>query len=185
MPNDAPSAIRDLDAERAMKMSSSLSEPAPPVPPPELTKSGKPLTKKEKKAVCSGYPISCRCICKTDFRSYQLKERTAGPKWFDLPAPAETDLPRLYKEYQALRLRNQLDPKRFYRKDPGEGRGIKSLPKHFAVRVHPGVLLLLTFPLNNGLTDWYNHSNEHTVCRTECGQSAALDSQAHACRRVS
>ncbi|KAI0287957.1 Fcf2 pre-rRNA processing-domain-containing protein [Russula brevipes] len=111
-PDDAPSAIRDLDAERAMKASSSLSVPAPPASPPELTKSGKPLTKKEKKV---------------------LKEKTAGPKWFDLPAPAEADLPRLHKEYEALRLRNQLDPKRFYRKDPGEGRGIKGLPKHFAI----------------------------------------------------
>jgi hypothetical protein len=71
----------------------------------------------------------------------QLKKKTAGPKWFDLPAPAEADLPRLYKEYEALRLRNQLDPKRFYRKDPGEGRGIKGLPKHFAVRFHPFSLL--------------------------------------------
>jgi hypothetical protein len=34
-----------------MELSSSLSAPAPPVPPPELTKFGKPLTKKEKKAV--------------------------------------------------------------------------------------------------------------------------------------
>jgi Fcf2 pre-rRNA processing len=34
---------------------------------------------------------------------------------------------------EALRLRNQLDPKRFYRKDEGEGKGIKGLPKHFAV----------------------------------------------------
>jgi len=51
-PNDPPSAIRDLAAERAMKSSSSLSVPTPPAPPPELTKSGKPLTKKEKKAVC-------------------------------------------------------------------------------------------------------------------------------------
>jgi len=111
-PNDAPSAIRDLDVERVIESSSSRSVPAPPAPPPELTKSGKPLTKKEKKA---------------------LKEKTAGPIWFDLPAPAEADLPRLYKEYEALRLRNQLDPKRFYRKDPGEGRGIKGLPKHFAI----------------------------------------------------
>ncbi len=43
----------------------------------------------------------------------------------------------MHKEYEALRLRNQLDPKRFYRKDPGEGRGIKGLPKHFAVSYHP------------------------------------------------
>lgn len=49
--NDAPLAVRDLDAERVMESSSSLAAPAPPASPPELTKSGKPLTKKEKKAV--------------------------------------------------------------------------------------------------------------------------------------
>lgn len=62
-----------------------------------------------------------------------MKEKTAGPNWFDLPAPAAADLPRLYREVEAMRLRNQLDPKRFYRKDEGEGKGIKGLPKHFAV----------------------------------------------------
>jgi len=76
----------------------------------------------------------------------------------------------LYKEYQALRLRNQLDPKRFYRKDPGESRGIKGLPKHFAVRFHSNTLaLLFTFPLDTGSTDWYDHSDEHTIWRAECG----------------
>ena len=49
--NDAPLVVRDLDAERVMESSSLLSAPAPPPPPPELTKSGKPLSKKEKKAV--------------------------------------------------------------------------------------------------------------------------------------
>ena len=39
----------------------------------------------------------------------------------------------MYREVEALRLRNQLDPKRFYRKDEGEGKGIKGLPKYFAV----------------------------------------------------
>ena len=52
---DAPSAIRDLDVERVMESSSSRSIPTPPAPPPELTKSGKPLTKREKKAVCDPY----------------------------------------------------------------------------------------------------------------------------------
>ena len=40
----------------------------------------------------------------------------------------------MYREVEALRLRNQLDPKRFYRRDEGEGKGIKGLPKYFAVR---------------------------------------------------
>ncbi|KAG6827420.1 hypothetical protein H0H92_011868 [Tricholoma furcatifolium] len=109
---DGPSSMRDPDVESAEKASSSRSVPAPPMAPPELTKSGKPLTHKEKK---------------------ELKNKTAGSDWFDLPAPAEADLPRLYREVEALRLRNQLDPKRFYRKDEGEGKGIKGLPKYFAV----------------------------------------------------
>ena len=62
-----------------------------------------------------------------------MKNKTAGPSWFDLPAPAEADLPRLHREVEALRLHKQLDPKQFYRKEPGEGKGIKGLPKHFAV----------------------------------------------------
>ncbi|KAG6829542.1 hypothetical protein H0H87_011108 [Tephrocybe sp. NHM501043] len=109
---DGPSTICDPDIEMAEKASSSRAVPAPPTAPPELTKSGKPLTRKEKK---------------------ELKNKTAGSDWFDLPAPAEADLPRLYREVEALRLRNQLDPKRFYRKDEGEGKGIKGLPKYFAI----------------------------------------------------
>lgn len=50
-----------------------------------------------------------------------------------MPTPAEADLPRLHREVEALRLRNQLDPKRFYRKEEGEGKGTKGLPKYFAV----------------------------------------------------
>ena len=63
-----------------------------------------------------------------------MKNTTAGKAWFDLPAPPESDLPRMYREVEALRLHKQLDPKQFYRKEPGEGKGIKGLPKHFAVR---------------------------------------------------
>ena len=62
-----------------------------------------------------------------------MKKQTAGKAWFDLPAPPESDLPRMYREVEALRLHKQLDPKQFYRKEPGEGKGIKGLPKHFAV----------------------------------------------------
>ncbi|KAK0449246.1 hypothetical protein EV421DRAFT_1400337 [Armillaria borealis] len=111
--HNRPTSIRDPDIELAEKSSSLYSAPAPPIPPPELTKDGKLLTKKQRKA---------------------LKQQTAGPGWFDMPAPAEADLPRLYREVEAMRLRNYLDPKRFYRKDEGEGKGIKGLPKHFAVK---------------------------------------------------
>ena len=41
-----------------------------------------------------------------------------------------------------MRLRNQLDPKRFYKKDEGEGKGIKGLPKYFAVRLPPSLTRL-------------------------------------------
>lgn len=65
----------------------------------------------------------------------QLKKKNAKLGWADLPIPSEADLPRLYREVESMRLRNQLDPKRFYRKDPGEGKGIKGLPKQFAVGI--------------------------------------------------
>lgn len=103
--------LRDPDVDKAEK-AASFSTPAPPLPPIELNKDGVPLTKKQKK---------------------ELRRKTAGPDWFDLPAPPESELPRLYREVEALRLRNQLDPKRFYRKDEGEGRGIKGLPQYFAI----------------------------------------------------
>ncbi|KAF5369552.1 hypothetical protein D9758_002555 [Tetrapyrgos nigripes] len=102
-------SLRDPDAELATQVSGI---PSAPVRPPELTKSGKALTKKEKK---------------------ELKNKTAGSDWFDLPAPSEADLPRLYREVEALRLRRQMDPKRFYRREEGEGKGMKGLPKHFAI----------------------------------------------------
>ncbi|KAJ6584839.1 Fcf2 pre-rRNA processing-domain-containing protein [Mycena capillaripes] len=129
-----PSSLRDPDVELAEKASSSYAVPAPPIPPPELTKSGKPLTKRERK---------------------ELKNKTAGPDWFDLPAPAEADLPRLYREVEALRLRNQLDPKRFYRKDEGEGKGIKGLPKHFAI----GTIITSTTPFGTPSADNLTRSN--------------------------
>ncbi|VDB91862.1 unnamed protein product [Peniophora sp. CBMAI 1063] len=105
---------RDLDAARTISAAEKLQlgAPAPPVPSKPSGKDGKPLTKREKK---------------------EMREKTAGKDWFDLPAPRAVDLPRLYREVEALRMRNQLDPKRFYRKDEGEGKGIKGLPKHFAI----------------------------------------------------
>jgi len=86
-----------------------IGEAGPSRPPPPKDSS---LSKKQKK---------------------EMKTKTTGPDWFDLPAAAEADLPRLHQEVEALRLRNNLDPKRFYRKEDGEGKGIKGLPKHFAI----------------------------------------------------
>ncbi|CAE6523755.1 unnamed protein product [Rhizoctonia solani] len=61
----------------------------------------------------------------------EMKLMTAGSKWFDLPAPSDADRPRLARELEALRLRNALDPKRFYRKD-AEG-SKHEMPKYFAI----------------------------------------------------
>jgi len=131
---DGPLSMRDPEVERAERASGSTSLPAPPIRPAELTKSGKPLTKKEKK---------------------ELRSKTAGPGWFDLPAPSEADLPRLYREVEALRLRNQLDPKRFYKKDEGEGKGIKGLPKYFAI----GTILPSSTPFGTASGDNLTRAN--------------------------
>lgn len=48
---EGPSSMRDPGVELAEKASSSREVPAPPIPPPELTSNGKPLTKKQKKEV--------------------------------------------------------------------------------------------------------------------------------------
>ncbi|KIJ17698.1 hypothetical protein PAXINDRAFT_72512 [Paxillus involutus ATCC 200175] len=123
--HEAPTSVRDPDIARAEAASSSVSVP----PPPEDPNAGwKQLTKKQRKA---------------------LRNKTAGPGWFDLPAPVEADLPRLYREVESLRLRNQLDPKRFYKKEEGEAKGIKGLPKHFAI----GTILPSTTPFNTTSTD--------------------------------
>jgi hypothetical protein len=78
-----------------------------------------------------------------------MKASTAGADWFDLPAPAPADLPRLYREVEALRLRNTLDPKRFYRKEDGEGKGVKGLPKHFAI----GTIVTTSTPFHSASSD--------------------------------
>ena len=54
-------------------------------------------------------------------------QNTAGPKWFDMPAPEIT--PEVKRDLQLLKLRNVLDPKRFYKKDND-----RKLPKYFQVR---------------------------------------------------
>jgi len=44
-------SIRDPEVEKLEEATAFFDGPAPPIPPPELTKSGKPLTKKQKKEV--------------------------------------------------------------------------------------------------------------------------------------
>lgn len=122
--------VNDPDVERVDKLASTASIAASLPPPPELSKNtGLPMTKADKKAVrIETYPSSTKRYLLT--LNIQLKDATAGPGWFDLPAPPASELPRLAREVDAMRLRNALDPKRFYRKEDTKA---GPLPKHFAI----------------------------------------------------
>ena len=54
------------------------------------------------------------------------RERTAGGRWFDLPAPQLT--PELKNDLKLLRMRNALDPARHYKTTDS-----KTLPRYFQV----------------------------------------------------
>ncbi|KAG0051413.1 hypothetical protein BGZ83_003799 [Gryganskiella cystojenkinii] len=56
------------------------------------------------------------------------KEKTTGKGWFDLPQQIMT--PELKRDLQILKLRNVLDPKRFYKR---EDKGKPKFPKYFQV----------------------------------------------------
>ncbi|KAG9319408.1 hypothetical protein KVV02_006115 [Mortierella alpina] len=56
------------------------------------------------------------------------REKTTGKSWFDLPQQVMT--PELKRDLQILKLRNVLDPKRFYKR---EEKGKPKFPKYFQV----------------------------------------------------
>ncbi|KAG0272501.1 hypothetical protein BGZ95_011747 [Linnemannia exigua] len=56
------------------------------------------------------------------------REKTTGKKWFDMPQQILT--PELRRDLQILKLRNVLDPKRFYKR---EEKGKPRFPKYFQV----------------------------------------------------
>lgn len=58
----------------------------------------------------------------------QEREKTTGKKWFDMPQQVLT--PELRRDLQILRLRNVLDPKRFYKRVE---KGKPRFPKYFQV----------------------------------------------------
>ncbi len=80
----------------------------------------------------------------TDSIVFQMKKDTAGADWFDLPAPRPHELLELYKQVEALRLRRAMDPKVHVKGDAGEKKGIKGLPKYFAVRTLPFFVMFAT-----------------------------------------
>ncbi|KAG6376952.1 hypothetical protein JVT61DRAFT_986 [Boletus reticuloceps] len=92
----------------------------------------------------------------TSVRDPDVAHTEVASSSMSIPAPPEdpnADWKQLTKKaakgVEALRLRNQLDPKRFYRKDDGEGKGIKGLPKHFAI----GTILPTSTPFGTASTD--------------------------------
>ncbi|KAG8842750.1 hypothetical protein FRC20_004269 [Serendipita sp. 405] len=100
---------------------------APPLPPrPLLNKEGKVLTKREAK---------------------ELRAKQAKRGYFELPTPDATELAKIHREAEAIRLRNSLDPKRFYRKEAGIS--LKNLPKQIAL----GTILPTTTPFGTASTD--------------------------------
>ncbi|KAG8951740.1 hypothetical protein FRC04_005761 [Tulasnella sp. 424] len=104
-----PTLDRDPDVEEVD--TKIVAAPNPPSGPPTDSK-GRLLTRREQK---------------------EMKNTTAGPDWFDLPAPRPHELPELYKQVEALRLRRAMDPKMHAKADPAEKKGIKGLPKFFAI----------------------------------------------------
>ncbi|KAF8340334.1 Fcf2 pre-rRNA processing-domain-containing protein [Cantharellus anzutake] len=102
--------LRNPDHERIAQQTTEVSLAKTLPKPPKLSeKTGLPMTRAERKA---------------------LRDSTTGPKWFDLPAPSESDLPRLAREVEMMRLRNALDPKRYYKADDNHE---NPLPKHFVI----------------------------------------------------
>lgn len=58
---------------------------------------------------------------KREQRQKSKTQDTAGPAWFDMPAPERT--PELEKDLQLLAMRAALDPKQHYRKGEQLGKG--------------------------------------------------------------
>ncbi|KAF2861938.1 Fcf2-domain-containing protein [Piedraia hortae CBS 480.64] len=59
-------------------------------------------------------------------RAAQEKEATAGPDWHNMPRTVDT--PQLKRDWQLIKMRDVLDPKRHYKKD-----GKKDLPEYSQV----------------------------------------------------
>jgi len=103
--NAIPELSQDLVAD------SIIPSAPPPLPSkPLLDKHGKLLTKRELN---------------------ELRKKQAKPGYFELPTPDATDLARIRREAEAIRLRNSLDPKKFYRKESVIN--VKNMPKQIAL----------------------------------------------------
>lgn len=80
--------MRDPGVELAEKASSSREVPAPPIPPPELTSNGKPLTKKQKKEVsplCISHGRVLACVTERILSSSMSLPAQIGSTYPHLP----------------------------------------------------------------------------------------------------
>lgn len=119
--------IPELSEDVVMDSAIISSSAPPPLPAkPLVDKQGKLLTKRE---ISEVNLLSFRNFWHS-YRS-QLKKKQAKPGYFELPTPDATDLARIRREAEAIRLRNSLDPKKFYRKEAVIN--VKNMPKQIAV----------------------------------------------------
>ena len=74
------------------------------------------------KVNCSSITILPTASQRKSLQNSQKQKETAGPGWFDLPAPEMT--PELEKDLKVLSMRGALDRKRFYRggEQPGKSK---------------------------------------------------------------
>ena len=86
-----------------------------------LAKKGKAVLAEEGKSI-GAPPLSKNQKLK---QAKTLREKTAGKRWFDLPAPDLTEEER--RDLQIVRMRNTIYKDRFFKKDEA------ALPKYFQV----------------------------------------------------
>ncbi|PVF99697.1 Fcf2-domain-containing protein [Serendipita vermifera] len=119
----APTLSRDLLVEGPLTTSSA----PPPLPPqPPVDKAGKVLTKRQVQ---------------------ELRRKEKKPGYFELPTPDAAELAKIKKEAEAIKLRNSLDPKKFYRKDSVINS--KTIPKQIAL----GTIVTTTTPFGTASTE--------------------------------
>ncbi|KIM33277.1 hypothetical protein M408DRAFT_152151 [Serendipita vermifera MAFF 305830] len=114
-----------LSQDSVIESVATSSTPSLP-PPPMLDKQGHPLTKRQ---------------------INELKKKQAKPGYFELPTPDEAELLKIQREAEAVRLRNAVDPKKFYRKEAAIN--VKKMSKQIAI----GTILPTTTPFGTASTD--------------------------------
>ena len=144
-----------------MKSSSSLSVPVPPVPPPELTKSGKPLNKKEKKAVCPRLFYSCSP--RIDFHTLiSSRNKLLGQNGSTSPLLPKQIYLACTKSTRHCVCAINLIQSAFTAKTPEKGAVLRASPNTSPCAFNLPLLFYL-HAQSLYSTDWYDRCNEHTI----------------------